>query len=157
MAFQSLHGHVLDLLRGLAEKLLGRGGDRDIVAFHLHLGHAVHAHRHPFAGVNFGRLHIDGQQLQREHVGLLDDGQDEGAAALDDAETARGAGAVGLDELVPATGDDEHLVRADLGVAPGDDGEEDEDDKDDSRDDNRDEAGAFEKSGEEKMGGVHGR
>jgi hypothetical protein len=99
---------------GLLRKLLGRRGDRDIVAFHLHLRDAVHAHRHAFAGIDLGRLHIDREQLEREDVRLLDDGQNERATALDDPEAARAAGAVCLDEFVAAAGDDEHLVRSDF-------------------------------------------
>jgi len=64
MAFQGLGSDVLDLLRPLAQKLLGGSGNRDIVALDLDLSHAVHLDGHPFTGVNLRRLHIDGQQLE---------------------------------------------------------------------------------------------
>ena len=66
MAFQSLRGDVLDFVNGLAQDLLGGGGDGNVVALDFDLGHAVHFDRHAFAGVNLGRLHIDGEQFQRE-------------------------------------------------------------------------------------------
>ena len=55
-------------------------------------------------------------------------GIDERAAALDDAEAARAHGAVRVRVAVFAAGDDQHFVRADLGVAAGPDRREDHDD-----------------------------
>ena len=87
MAFERLRRDVLDLIGGLAEELLGRGGDGDVVALDFDLRHAVHTHRHAFAGINLRRLlHIDRQQFQRKNVHLLKHRPDEHAAALDDAE-----------------------------------------------------------------------
>ena len=73
MAFQRLHGDVLDVVGAFAEELLGGGGDGDVVALDFDLRDAVHFHRHAFAGVNLRRLHIDGQQFEREDVHLFDD------------------------------------------------------------------------------------
>ena len=50
----------------------GGGGDGDVVALDLDLRHAVDLHRHAFAGINFGRLDIDGEQFEREDVDLFD-------------------------------------------------------------------------------------
>ena len=128
MAFQGLHGDVLDFVGALAQELLGGGGDGDVVTLDLDLRHAIHAHRHAFAGVDLGRLHIDGQQLERQDVHFLDDRHDEGAAALDDAEAAHLHGAVRVDVAVLAAGNDQHLVGADLGVAAGPDRQEQDND-----------------------------
>ena len=91
MAFQRLRGDVADFVGGFAQKLFRRGADGNVVALDLDLRHAVHLHRHAFAGVNLGRLHINGQQFQREDVHLLENRPDERAAALDDAEADLGA------------------------------------------------------------------
>ena len=92
MAFQRLHGDVLDVLGVLAQELLGGGGDGNVVALDLDLRHAVHAHGHAFAGIDvLLLLHVNGQQLQRQPVHLLDDRDDEGAAALPDPEAAASA------------------------------------------------------------------
>ena len=86
MAFERLRGDVADFVGALAQKLLRRRADGNIVALDLDLGHAVHLHRHAFAGIDLRRLHINGQQFQREDVHLLENRPDERAAALDDAE-----------------------------------------------------------------------
>jgi hypothetical protein len=62
---QGLVRHVLDLDLGLGEKALGGGGDRDVVAANLDLGHAVHRHGYALQGVDVGRADLDGHQLQR--------------------------------------------------------------------------------------------
>jgi hypothetical protein len=74
MAFQRLRGDVLDFVNGLAEDLLGGGGDGNVVALDLDLRHAVHFHRHAFAGIDLRRLHINGQQFEREPVHLFKTG-----------------------------------------------------------------------------------
>src|SRR5262249_49361389 len=89
MAFEGLHGDVFDVVNGFAEKLLGGGGDGDVIALHFDLRDAVHAHGNTFAGVNFGRLDIDSEQFEREDVVFFQHGNDESAAALDDAKPAR--------------------------------------------------------------------
>jgi hypothetical protein len=117
MALERLHGDVLDVLGALAEELLRRRRDRNVVAFHLDLRHAIDAHRHAFARINFGRLHVDGEQLEREQVRHLDDRQDERAAAFHDAEAARERLPFRVQEDMLAAGDDEHLIGADLRIA----------------------------------------
>ena len=64
VAFQRLHGDVLDFVGAFAEELFGRGRDGDIVTFHFDLRDAIDFHRHAFAGVNFGRLDVDGEQFE---------------------------------------------------------------------------------------------
>ena len=131
MPFQRLHGDVLDGLGVLAQELLGGGGDRDVVTLHLDLRHAIHAHRHAFAGVDvLLLLHVDGQQLQRQPVHFLDDRNDEGAAAFPDSEAACLHSAVGVRVAMRTAGDDKDLVRADLDVAAGPNRREDHDDND---------------------------
>ena len=115
MAFQRLHGDVLDVLGALAEKLFGGGRDGNVVALDLDLRHAIHFHRHAFARVNLGRLHIDREQFEREDVHLLDDRLNERAAAL---LTMRNPHiprrAVRVHDTTLAAGNDQHLVRANL-------------------------------------------
>ena len=83
MAFQRLHGDVLDVLRVFAQELLGGRRDGDVVTLDLDLRHAIHAHRHAFAGIDILLLlHVNGQQFQRELVHLLDHRDDERAAAF---------------------------------------------------------------------------
>ena len=125
MAFQRLRGDVFDFIDGLAQNLFGGGGDGNVVALDLDLGHAVHFHRHALAGIDLRRLDVNGQQFERKDVHLFQDRPDEGAAALDDAEAATLRGAIRLDVSVLAPGDDQHLVGADLGVAAGPDEDED--------------------------------
>ena len=129
MALQGLRGDVLDFVDGLAQELLGGGGDGDVVALDLDLRHAIHRaparlcwYRHP------ARLHINGQQFQRQDVHLFEHRPDEDAAAFDDAEADVAHRAVRINHAVFAAGDDQHLVGADLGVAAGPDAQEDEDD-----------------------------
>ena len=127
VAFQGLRRDTLDVVNGLAQELLGGGGDGDVVAFDFDLGHAIHLHRHAFAGIDLRRLHINGQQLQGEHVHLLEHRDDERAAAFDDAKAAR------LHPCHPARHicacvrkRSRHLVRPDFGVTTGPNGQEDE-------------------------------
>ena len=87
----------------LAQKLFRRRGDGNVVALDLDLRHAVHLHRHALARVNFRRLHIDGQQFQREDVHLFDDRPDERAAALDDAKADASCRPPAHDVCVPET------------------------------------------------------
>ena len=112
MAFERLRGDVADFIGALAEKLFRRGADGNVVALDLDLRHAVHLHRHAFAGIDFRRLHINRQQFERQDVHLFEHRPDERAAALDDAEADLRA------VLAPVfdAGHDQHLVRADLGV-----------------------------------------
>jgi hypothetical protein len=86
MAFERLHGDVFDVVGALAQELFRRRGDGNVVALDLDLRHAVHLHRHAFAGIDFRRLHINRQQFEREDVHLFEHRPDERAAALDDAE-----------------------------------------------------------------------
>ena len=88
MAFERLRGDAFDFVDGLAQDLLGSGGDGDVVALDLDLRDAIDFHRHAFAGINFGRLDIDGQQFERKDIDFFEDRQDERAAAFDDAKTA---------------------------------------------------------------------
>ena len=113
MTFQRLHGDVFDFVHALAQKLFGRRGDGNVVALDLHLRHAVHLHRHAFARVNFRRLHINGQQFEREHVHFFNHRPDERAAAFDDAKAHGARVAIRIRDLMFAPGNDEHLVRAD--------------------------------------------
>ena len=132
VAFQGLGCDTLDFVNRLAQHLLGRRGNRDVVAFDFYLGHAVHLHRDAFAGIDFRRLHINGQQFQRKPVHFFKDGDDECAAAFDDAKSARPNRAIRLDISVLASGNDEDLVRPHFGVAAGPNGGEEEYDDDDS-------------------------
>ena len=127
---ERLHGDVLDGVGVLAEKLLRRGRDGNVVALDLDLRDPVDLHRHALAGVDLGRVDIDREQLERKDVGLLDHRHDESAAALDDAEAAHRGRPVQPGLAVPAPGDDQHLVGADLGVAAGPDGNQAEQDHD---------------------------
>ena len=73
----------------------------------------------------------------REHVNFLDDGIDESAAALDDAEPASALGAIRIEVAVLASGNYQHLIGPDLGVAtkhhPQDDEASDTQQNDDER------------------------
>ena len=71
-------------------------------------------------------MHVDGEQFQREDVHLFHDGINERAAAFDDAEAAGFNRAVWIGIAMFLSGDDEHLVRADLGVAAEHDGDADD-------------------------------
>ncbi len=113
MAFERLRGDVADFIGAFPQKLFRRRADGNIVAFDLGLRHAIHLHRHAFARINFRRLHINGQQFQRQDVHLLENRPDERAAALDDAEADLRA----ILLTVFDAGNDKHLVRADFGVA----------------------------------------
>ena len=113
MAFQRLGGNVADFVRGLAEKLFRRGTNGYIVALDLDLGHAVHLHRHAFAGIDLRRLHIYREQFEREDVHLFENRPNERATALDDAEADLRA----ILLTVLDAGHDQHLVRPHLGVA----------------------------------------
>ncbi len=88
MAFEGLRGDVLDFVDGLAQDLFGGGGDGDVVALDLDLRHAIDFDRHAFAGIDLGRLHVDGEQFERKNIHLFHHGHDKRAAALDDAEAA---------------------------------------------------------------------
>src|SRR5207247_4429596 len=88
MAFEGLHGDILDFLNALAEELLGGGGDGNVVALYFDLRDAIHFHRHTFARVNLRRIHVDGEQFQREDVDFFDDRINESAAAFNDADAA---------------------------------------------------------------------
>ena len=126
VALERLHRDTLDVVGPLAQELFGGGGNRDVIAFDLDLGHAVHHHRHPFAGIDLRRLHINGQQLQRQHIHLLEHRDDERAAAFDHAKTPRLHAAIRVNVAMLAPGDDQHLVRTDLRVTTGPNGQEDE-------------------------------
>jgi len=49
MTFERLHGDVFDVVHALAEELLRRRRNGNVVALHLDLRHAIHLHRHTFA------------------------------------------------------------------------------------------------------------
>ena len=83
---QRLVGDVDDAVRPLGQELLGGGIDGGVLAPDLDLGHAVDVDRHALDGVDAADLDLDGQDLHREDVDPLQDGDDEGAAALDHAE-----------------------------------------------------------------------
>ena len=130
MTFERLHGDVFDVIDALAQKLFRRRGDGNVVALDLDLRHAVHLHRHAFAGVNFRRLHINRQQFERKHVHLFDDGQTNVPPPLTTRKPTSARVPSASDDRVFAAGNDEHLVRADLGVAARpDDGENEEDEQ----------------------------
>ncbi len=139
MAFQRLRRHALDLVDGLAQNLLGSGGDGYIVALDLDLRHAIHFDRHALAGIDLGRLHVDGEQFEGKDINLFKNGPDERAAALDNPEAARLHGAVRLDKFMFVARDDQHLIGADFGVAAGPYGGQQENDQDnaDGGDDHR--------------------
>jgi hypothetical protein len=122
MAFQRLSGDAFDFVDALAQNLFRRGGNGNIVALDFDLRHAIDFDGHAFARINLRRLDIDGEQFQRENIDLLEHGHDKRAAALDDAKSTAQHRAVGLDELVLAPGNDQHLVWADLGVTAGPNG-----------------------------------
>ena len=65
-------GDVLDVIDPFAEELLGGGSDGDVVAFDFDLRDAINPNRHAFAGVNFGRLDVDGQKFKGEEIDLFD-------------------------------------------------------------------------------------
>jgi len=119
MALEGLHGDVLDVIHGLAQKLFRRRGDGNIIALDLDLGHAVHAHGHALAGVNLGRLDVNGEQFEGEDVHLFQDGQYEAPAAFDDAEADFAPGAVRLDNGAFSAGNHQHLIGSAFGVAAG--------------------------------------
>src|ERR1039457_6353279 len=126
MAFQRLHGDALDFVGALAKKLFRGRGDGDVIALDFDLRDAVHLHRHAFADIDFRRLHINGENFQRQDVHLFIDRPHEAPAALDDAEADFARGAVGIKDLALAPGNDEHLIGADLRVAAGPDAGKDE-------------------------------
>src|ERR1035437_6077091 len=80
MAFKRLHGDALDFVGALAEKLFRGRGDGDVIALDFDLRDAVHLHRHAFAGIDFGRLHVNGENFQRQDVHFFIDRPHETAA-----------------------------------------------------------------------------
>ena len=145
MAFQGLHGDVLDLLGALAQELLGGGGDGDVVALDLDLRHAIHAHRHAFAGVNLRLLctsMVSNSSERRSTFSMT--GQTKVPPPLTMRKPRICTVPSGSVIAVLAAGDDQHFVRADLGVAAGPDGREDHDDDDQADDHHGDGAQAAE-------------
>ena len=128
MAFEGLHRDVFDVIDTFAQELLGGCRDGDVVSLNLNLGHAIDPHRHAFAGIDFRRVNIDGQQLQRKNVHFFNDWNDEGAAAFDYAEATILQRAIGIGDAMFAARNDEHLVRADLGITAGPDRQENNND-----------------------------
>jgi hypothetical protein len=111
--------------------LFGGGGDGNVIALHFDLRNAVHFHGHALARINFRRLHINRQQFERERVHFFKNRPDECAAALDHTEADFARGAIGFNYLAFDAGNDEHLVRADLGVTAEHHVEQQEQDNDD--------------------------
>src|ERR1039457_5508746 len=72
----------------------------------IDLGHAVHLHRHAFARIDLRRLHINGQQLEREDSHLFVHRPNEPAAAFDDFYPDITRGAIGIYYLSFAAGND---------------------------------------------------
>src|SRR5438445_13700788 len=130
MPFQGLHGDILNGFGVLAQELLRRRRNRDIVPLHLYLRNAIDPHWHAFAGINILLLlHIDGEQLQRKDIHLLDHRINKHAAALDNAETDIASSSVLLENAIPAAGNHQYLVWANLGITAGPDTNEHEKDK----------------------------
>ena len=119
MAFERLQRNASDFVGGLAQELFGRGTNGDVVAAHFDLRNAVHDDRHALDRVHFGRLHINGQDLQRQDIDLLKDRPDEGAAAREQPITDHPRRAIGAEDAMPAARDNQYFVGADLGVTTG--------------------------------------
>ena len=130
MAFQGLHGDVFDLVGAFAEELLGGGGNGDVVAFDLDLRDAIHAHGHTLAGIDILLLCTSMVSSSSERMSTFSrTGQTRTPPPLTMRKPTC-ARAVGIDNAMLASGDDEDLVRADLGVAVGEDSADDEQEDD---------------------------
>ena len=147
MAFKRLRGDVADFVGVLAQELFSRGSDRDVVPFDFDLRHAVHLHRHAFAGVNFRGLHVDGEQFEGKNVHFFHHGVNERAAAFDDAEAARFDRSVRVGIAMFFPGDNEHFVRANLRVTAEHNG-----DADDQRHRNQHDGDQNHASGKNRLG-----
>src|SRR5581483_2028874 len=89
VSFHHQANERLALLGRLGEELLGRGADALRIAFDLDLRYRLDVHRHALRGEEvLLRGDVEGHQLERELLGVLEHGPDDLAAAGDDAGAA---------------------------------------------------------------------
>ena len=106
MAFHDEADEAFALVGGLGEELLGGGEDGLFVGADFDLRDGFDGDGYALLGVEvLLRGYVEAHELERELAGVFDDGEDDGAAALDDA---RAAEAVDDDGFVRA-GFAEHL------------------------------------------------
>lgn len=113
MPFQDRLHDVFGISLALVQEMFGGGDNRSVVALDFDLGGTIRFH-----GATCGRLrpgpgHFDGSDLQRQDIGSFDDGPDECAAAFHDPEPDECA----VGQFLFRSGNNQDLIRPDLGIA----------------------------------------